>query len=74
MRRIRAVSIGPAFIKTGLEDALNADDRARLDSLHPVGRMGDPDEIGEVVAAVSSPTWSFVNGAYLPVDGGYQAR
>lgn len=71
---IRAISIGPAFIKTGLQKALDEDSRAALDSSHPVGRMGEPDEIGEVVAAVSSDTWSFVNGAYLPVDGGYLAR
>ena len=36
--------------------------------------MGEPDEVGEVVAAVSSDTWSFVNGVYLPIDGGYLSR
>lgn len=71
---IRALAIGPAFIKTGLENQLNEADRATLDSAHPVGRMGEPDEVGAVVAAVSSPTWSFVNGAYLPIDGGYLSR
>lgn len=71
---IRAVAIGPAFIKTGLEDALDAESRAGLDASHPVGRMGEPEEIGAVVVAVSDPSWSFVNGAYLPVDGGFLAR
>ena len=71
---IRAVAIGPAFMKTGLEAALTPEDRAALDDAHPVGRMGEPDEIGDVVAAVADPTWSFVNGAYLPVDGGYLSR
>lgn len=71
---IRAIAIGPAFIKTGLEKALDEQSRAALDSSHPAGRMGEPDEVGEVVAAVSSDTWSFVNGAYLPVDGGYLSR
>lgn len=71
---IRAVAIGPAFIKTGLEDALAPADRVALDDLHPVGRMGEPAEIGDVVAAVADPTWSFVNGAYLPVDGGFLSR
>lgn len=71
---IRAIAIGPAFIKTGLESALTPEDRAALDSLHPVGRMGEADEIGDVVAAVADPTWSFVNGAYLPVDGGFLSR
>ena len=71
---IRAIAIGPAFMKTGLESALTPEDRAALDGLHPVGRMGEADEIGDVVAAVADPTWSFVNGAYLPVDGGFLSR
>lgn len=71
---IRAVAIGPAFIKTGLEEALDEKSRSELDAAHPIGRMGEPEEISEVVAAVSQDTWSFVNGAYLPVDGGYLSR
>lgn len=71
---IRAISIGPAFIKTGLEAALDPESRAALDNSHPAGRMGEPEEVGKVVAHVSSDAWSFVNGAYLPVDGGYLTR
>jgi NAD(P)-dependent dehydrogenase (short-subunit alcohol dehydrogenase family) len=71
---IRAIAVGPAFIKTGLEAALDEQSRAALDNAHPVGRMGEPDEVGAVVAAVSSDAWSFVNGAYLPIDGGYLSR
>ena len=48
--------------------------RAALDAAHPVGRMGEPIEVGEVVASISSDAWSFVNGAYLPIDGGYLSR
>lgn len=73
-RNIRALAVGPAFIKTGLEQALDEQTRTELDSLHPVGRMGDPHEVGEVVAMISSEEWSFVNGAYLPIDGGYLSR
>lgn len=73
-KKIRAVAVGPAFIKTGLEDNLDPDSREELENMHPVGRMGEPEEVGAVVAAVSAPQWSFVNGAYLPVDGGFLAR
>lgn len=73
-RNIRAICIGPAFIKTGLEAALDEKSRAALDQSHPAGRMGEPEEVGAVVAAVSENAWSFVNGAYLPVDGGYLSR
>ena len=61
-RNIRAIAVGPAFIKTGLEQALDEKSRAELHMAHPV-RMGEPCEVGEVVAMISSAEWSFVNGA-----------
>jgi NAD(P)-dependent dehydrogenase (short-subunit alcohol dehydrogenase family) len=39
----------------------------------PVGRIGDPIELGEVVAFLSSPRSSFVNGVAIPIDGGASA-
>jgi NAD(P)-dependent dehydrogenase (short-subunit alcohol dehydrogenase family) len=45
---IRAWSIGPAFMKTGLEAVLDDESRASLDGLHPAERMGEPSEVGEV--------------------------
>ncbi len=39
----------------------------------PVERIGDPMELGEVVAFLSSPRASFVNGAAIPIDGGASA-
>lgn len=59
---------------TGLENVLAPVARASLDAAHPAGRMGEPREVGEVVAAISADSWSFVNGSYLPIDGGYLAR
>lgn len=71
---VGAIAVGPAFIKTGMEDNLDPASRADLDTAHPVGRMGEPEEVGSVVAMVSAPNWTFVNGAYLPIDGGYLTR
>jgi 3-oxoacyl-[acyl-carrier protein] reductase len=36
----------------------------------PLGRYGDPDELGRVVAFLLSPAASYLDGVILPVDGG----
>jgi NAD(P)-dependent dehydrogenase (short-subunit alcohol dehydrogenase family) len=41
--------------------------------LHPVGRIGRPEEVASAVASLLSEDASFINGATLPVDGGRSA-
>lgn len=71
---IRALAVGPAYIKTGLEDNIPADVRAQLPGMHALGRMGEPREVGDTFAWLSSDQASFLTGSYIPVDGGYLAR
>ncbi|HEX7556036.1 MAG TPA: SDR family oxidoreductase [Leptolinea sp.] len=73
---IRVNSVGPAFIKTPMIAALEENPEALngLIALHPIGRLGLPEEVAELVIWLSSKRASFVNGAYYAVDGGYLAR
>ncbi len=73
---IRVNAVGPGFIKTPLISSLeqNQDVYNMLVSLHPIGRLGEAEEVAELVVWLSSPKASFVSGAYIPVDGGYLTR
>ncbi|WP_281753746.1 SDR family oxidoreductase [Neptunitalea chrysea] len=46
----------------------------RLTALHPIGRLGEPEEVAELFLWLASDKASFVTGAYYPVDGGYLAK
>jgi len=74
-KNIRINSVGPGYIKTPL--VMNSLDKAALDalvSLHPIGRLGEAEEIAELILWLASPKSSFVTGAYYPADGGYLAQ
>lgn len=68
---IRVNAVAPGWIDTPLlaplKDTLGAGILART----PANRFGEPVEIAQVVAFLSSPAASFISGAILPVDGGY---
>lgn len=73
---IRVNAVGPGFIKTPMLEPLEEDPETMqtLVSLHPLGRLGQPEEVAELVVWLSSDKASFVTGAYYAVDGGYLAR
>jgi 2-keto-3-deoxy-L-fuconate dehydrogenase len=47
--------------------------RAELNSRQPIGRLGKPEEIARLALYLSSPAADFMNGAVVPIDGGWTA-
>ena len=73
-RKIRINSIGPGYIKTPLVmDTLDEGTLNALIGLHPIGRLGESEEVAELLLWLGSDKASFVTGSYYPVDGGYLA-
>jgi NAD(P)-dependent dehydrogenase (short-subunit alcohol dehydrogenase family) len=72
---IRVNSVGPGFIRTPLIAGLEQDEQVEnyLISIHPIGRLGESEEVAELVIWLSSEKASFVTGAYYAIDGGYLA-
>ena len=74
-KNIRINAVGPGYIKTPLVmNTLDSDALDALVGLHPIGRLGESEEIAEVILWLASSKSSFVTGAYYPVDGGYLAQ
>lgn len=71
---IRVNAVCPGYIDTPLLSHINEAAKNELIKLHPIGRLGKPEEVANVVAFLASDEASFVNGAAILVDGGYVAQ
>ncbi len=77
---IRVNSVHPGYIWTPLVDTLVSEDgeadagRKALDALHPIGHVGEPNDIAYGILYLASDESKFVTGSELVIDGGYTAQ
>ena len=78
--KIRVNSIHPGFIWTPMVENFLADQgdittgREATDALHPLGHVGEPDDVAWGAVYLASDEAKFVTGSELVIDGGYTAR
>ncbi len=74
--KITVNAIAPSFFVTPMNEPLFADEKMSkfISENTPMGRPGDPEELGGAVVFLASPASSFVTGHLLLVDGGFTSR
>jgi NAD(P)-dependent dehydrogenase (short-subunit alcohol dehydrogenase family) len=76
-RNIRVNAVAPAVIDTGMGAAFAGDlklSMAEFGRLHPIGRVGTPEEIAAAIVWLCSDAPAFLTGHTLTIDGGYTAQ
>ena len=73
---IRINAVSPGAIETKMIERMTGTDEARdrMIRLHPIGRMGQPEEIAEAVVWLTTDAASFITGQELRIDGGFTAQ
>ncbi|MDG0817024.1 SDR family NAD(P)-dependent oxidoreductase [Bdellovibrio svalbardensis] len=73
-KNIRVNAIGPGYIETPLLHSMSREQKYALEQMHPMKRLGRPEEVAKAFLWLASDDSSFMTGDYIPVDGGYLAQ
>ena len=71
---VRINAVAPGVIRTSMTERSFFHDEAitaSVTAMHPLGRVGEPNEVVNAVVWLCSPAASFITGHTLPVDGGF---
>lgn len=73
---IRVNAVCPGGIETDMISSFLSEDftEEMLGGMHPIGRIGQPEEVAELMVWLCSDRSSFMTGAIVPVDGGFVAQ
>ena len=69
--RVRVNCLCPGFVNTPLLASIPTERRAKLAALHPLGRMGEVEDIVPMALLLISDQASWITGQAIAVDGGY---
>ncbi len=67
---VRVNALAPAVVKTKLSELLWKEAEAAAAAMHPLGRLGEPEDIAAAAVFLCSDKASWITGVNLPVDGG----
>ena len=69
-RGVRANAIAPGFIQTGMTDVLPEKVKEQMLGQVPLGSLGTPRDVANLVSFLASDKASYITGQVIPVDGG----
>ncbi len=75
-KNVHVNAIAPGYMATEMNTNLINDDKRNKEILEriPIGRWGTPEDMKGLAVFLSSPASDYINGAIIPVDGGYLSR
>ncbi|MGL4419960.1 MAG: SDR family oxidoreductase, partial [Gemmataceae bacterium] len=71
-RKIRVNAVAPGLVRTPLAAKITGNDLALKASIgmHPLGRIGEPDDVAGLIAWLLAPENSWITGQVIGIDGG----